>query len=177
VKAGRSVRILNHDAHPDVRMLENGLGHSGSPFSQAIMDDSGLCASYTVVGLNPHSVSRVHLDFVRENKGEYLFRDEVSSQTIARIHEGLREPSMVSFDLDAVDQAHAPGVSAPSALGLSPDLWLFAAEAAGANPAVQSMDLVEFNPNYDTDQRTARLAALTIWRFLRGLCRRGGSRP
>jgi formiminoglutamase len=38
---------------------------------------------------------------------------------------------MVTFDLDAVDQAQAPGVSAPTVGGLDRDLWLHAAYHAG----------------------------------------------
>jgi formiminoglutamase len=76
---------------------------------------------------------------------------------------------MVTFDLDALDQTHAPGVSAPAAAGLSQDLWLHAAYRAGRSPKVTSVDLVEFNPNVDVDDRTARLAALTVMEVLRGL--------
>ena len=53
---------------------------------------------------------------------------------------------MASFDLDAVDQAYAPGVSAPAVNGLSADLWLHAAYRAGQCPHVKSMDIVELNP-------------------------------
>jgi formiminoglutamase len=76
---------------------------------------------------------------------------------------------MVTFDLDALDQSHAPGVSAPAAGGLSQDLWLHAAYWAGRSPTVTSIDVVELNPTVDVDDRTARLAALTVLEVLRGL--------
>lgn len=34
------------------------------------------------------------------------------------------------------------------------------------------MDVVELNPRFDADGRTARLAALTVWWFLKGLAER-----
>jgi arginase family enzyme len=34
------------------------------------------------------------------------------------------------------------------------------------------MDIVELNPRVDLDGRTARLAALTVWSFLKGLSER-----
>ncbi|RIL09217.1 MAG: hypothetical protein DCC75_07050 [Proteobacteria bacterium] len=34
------------------------------------------------------------------------------------------------------------------------------------------MDIVEVNPTFDRDGQTARIAALTIWHFLRGVCQR-----
>jgi formiminoglutamase len=78
----------------------------------------------------------------------------------------------VSFDLDAVSQAEAPGVSAPNPGGLSSDLWLKAAFEAGRSPAVTSADIVELNPRFDPDGQTARLAALTVWWLLRGRAER-----
>jgi formiminoglutamase len=49
------------------------------------------------------------------------------------------------------------------------DLWLHAAYHAGRCPQVTSVDLVELNPRIDVDDRTARLAALTVMQILRGL--------
>jgi len=81
---------------------------------------------------------------------------------------------MVTFDLDALDQAFAPGVSAPAARGLSPGAWLAAAHRAGRTPAVASADICELCPAHDEGGRTARLAALTAWEVLRGLAARPG---
>jgi len=79
---------------------------------------------------------------------------------------------MVTFDMDAVDQSQAPGVSAPCANGLRSDLWLTAAYLAGRNEQVTSFDLSEVNPRHDRDNQTAKLAAATIWNFLQGLSER-----
>ena len=43
---------------------------------------------------------------------------------------------MVTMDMDALHQHIAPGVSAPNADGLSPELWLHAARCAGRHPGV-----------------------------------------
>jgi arginase family enzyme len=84
-----------------------------------------------------------------------------------------REPDrLVSFDIDAVDQAFAPGVSAPAAGGLTIDLWLAAAREAGRSPRVRSIDIVEVNPRIDRDDQTSRLAALTVWTFMNGVAER-----
>ena len=80
---------------------------------------------------------------------------------------------MATLDLDAVEAASAPGVSAPSPAGLPVESWLAAAERLGGDPRVVSLDLVELCPPHDADGRTARLAALTVWRFLRGWSGRG----
>jgi formiminoglutamase len=171
----RPVSILNWDAHADVRELKAGGAHSGSPFRQALEHPSGRCVRYTVAGLQPHAVSAEHLALV-QSRGRAVFRDELkTSAGVAKLYDHVGGPLMVSFDLDAVDGAFAPGVSAPSTNGLPAALWLEAAFRAGAAPAVASADVVELSPPHDQDGQTARLAALTVWQILRGLATRTGS--
>ena len=171
VRAHRQVEILNWDAHADVRELAQGQAHSGSPFRQAIQDPSAACRRYSVAGLQAHSVSRPHLKFVAE-QGRALWADQLSTETVDELYLSLTTPALVSFDLDAVHQAEAPGVSAPNPNGLRSELWLHAAYAAGRAPAVTSADVVELNPRVDRDGQTARLAALTVWWLLRGRAER-----
>jgi formiminoglutamase len=177
VRAGRAVTLLNWDAHADVRPLRPEGGHSGSPFRQALQHPSGLARGYTVAGLLPHSVAADHLSFIAEHQGRFLFRDALDPAAIRAAYRGQPPPggpvaTMASFDIDAVDQAHAPGVSAPATSGMSSALWLMAAHEAGRNLAVTSADVVETNPALDRDGQTARLAALTVWWMLRGIAER-----
>ncbi len=171
--AARPVSILNWDAHPDVRELRDGLGHSGSPFRQALEHPAGACRRYSVAGLLPWAVAAAHARFVRQRGGDVVWRADVTHERIGTLYDQLDAPALVSFDLDAVDQRDAPGVSAPAVGGLTADLWLHAAGRAGRCAAVTSADVVELNPLFDRDGQTARLAALTVWLLLHGLARRG----
>lgn len=170
VGANQPVGIVNWDAHPDVRPLRDGLGHSGSPFRQALEHPSRLCRSYLAAGLNAPSVAKAHLDYLAKQGASHLFSEELDVRRIDSTYDAVAEPILATFDLDAVNGAEAPGVSAPATHGLSTQLWLHAAEAAGRCQHVRSIDVVELNPRIDVDGRTARLAAMTVWRFLRGLC-------
>lgn len=173
VEVDRRVRILNVDAHPDVRPWEAGRPHSGSPFRQALLHPSGCCRGYGVAGLGRHCTARAHRRFLAAHGAGWLWREEVDGAALAELFDGLgRAPAMVSLDLDAVDRAYAPGVSAPATGGLEPATWLEAARLAGASPAVSSVDVVELNPRFDRDDATASLAALTVWHVLRGLASR-----
>lgn len=185
VEAGRSVSIVNLDAHPDVRPRivegERSLGHSGSPFREAIEHPSRRCLRYAVAGLQPAAVSSMQLAWLREHRVEAAFIDEIESggrDPLSLL--GLEAPArreeaiMASLDLDAVDLSAAPGVSAPSVAGMGVGAWLAAAERLGLDARVRSLDLVELSPPLDPDGRTARLAAHTLWRFLRGVSRRSG---
>jgi formiminoglutamase len=169
---GRRVNVLNWDAHPDVRPLIDGKGHSGSPFRQMLEHPSGVCAGYTVAGLNPPAVAKAHLDYLAGRGGTAVFNTSVSFHAIEQVYARCENATLVSFDLDAVDQAVAPGVSAPAAGGLSVHVWLYAAYKAGQCGTVGSIDVVELCPPLDQDGRTARLAARTVWEFLRGVAGR-----
>lgn len=174
VEAGLRPRVLNVDAHPDVREPGEAGGHSGSPFRQALLHPSGACRGYRVAGLRRAAVAREHLAFLEEQGAPWRWREGCDRPALEEEVGRLDAPALVSLDLDAVDAAHAPGVSAPATGGLEPAAWLAAAEAAGRSPAVRSLDVVELNPRFDVDGRTARLAAHTVWRFLAGLAAREG---
>ncbi|TVQ74494.1 MAG: arginase [Balneolaceae bacterium] len=170
--------ILNIDAHCDVRPLNNGQGHSGSPFRQILEDGDNPCLSYHVMGLQPQSVAREHLEYIRSAGGEYAFADRTDTRSVLeklrKLNGGRDDGSAVllTLDMDSVDQSQAPGVSAPCASGLSKWVLLETARAAGQNGAVLSLDVVEVNPFFDRDDQTSRLAALVVWYFLLGLCLR-----
>jgi formiminoglutamase len=167
-RAQRAVAIRNIDAHPDVRPLRDGLGHSGSPFRQALEHPSGLCESYRVEGLQPSATARAHLTYLAARGARFGFRRRFDPEAL---YDAACD-TLATFCLDAVDQAFAPGVSAPSTDGLLPAEWLRAAYLAGASPRVASADVVELNPAFDRDGQTARLAARTVWELLRGLAAR-----
>lgn len=172
VAAKQSVSIINIDAHLDVRELIDGAGHSGSPFRQVLEHPDKLCVGYQVLGVQPHSCAAAHLDYLKSRGGKHTFRAGCSVAALEKVVGGASTSTMLSLDIDAVDAASAPGVSAPCVGGLSTDLWLHAALLGGANPQIKSFDIVECNPSFDLDGRTARLAALTVWEIVRGLARR-----
>lgn len=170
--AGMKVDIVNVDAHLDVRELKNGAGHSGSPFRQALEHPGRHCASYTVTGLQVHSVSRTDLDYARGRAARLTWREDFNMEELSRAYQGTGRAVMATMDMDALDQICAPGVSAPAVGGLSADTACLSARRAGASAAVRSFDLAELNPRHDVEQLTARLAARVLWSFLRGLADR-----
>jgi agmatinase len=65
----------------------------------------------------------------------------------------------VTFDVDAVDPAFAPGTGTPEPGGLTADQALAAVETVAAHPAVGAADLMEVAPDHDPTGNTARLGA------------------
>lgn len=65
----------------------------------------------------------------------------------------------ISFDLDLIDPADAPGVSVPAENGLHlQQTYDLVDEIIKYSNIIKSADLVEFNPVLDQDHKTERIA-------------------
>ena len=63
----------------------------------------------------------------------------------------------ISLDLDAVDPMDAPGVGTPEPGGIPALPLLAALESCAGDARLAALEIVEYNPHRDIDQRTARL--------------------
>ncbi len=173
-RAKRSVSVCNWDAHADVKRKVDGERHSGSPFRDAFEHESGLLQHYTVAGLFRHNISLENYEYLKRMSNSVFWNDQVDTDSLSSIYATLPGDYFATFDLDALDPAYAPGVSArsPASGGMKPEAWLQAARIAGADVRCTSFDIVELNPRFDQDDHTIRLAAFTVWHFLLGLVER-----
>jgi len=64
----------------------------------------------------------------------------------------------ISIDLDGFDPVDAPGVGSPEPDGIRADDFMPEFKAIAHHPKFLGMDVVEFNPMLDRDQKTERLA-------------------
>lgn len=177
-----SFGILNFDAHTDVRpLLDERLGHSGSPFRQiAEREDIAFNGnSFVEFGIQTASCSQCHYDYIQRLGGTIMMYPTIrrngfqsSLEQAFSLAAKENEAMYVSFDIDAIASAYAPGVSAPAAVGFTADEFIEAAYMAGKNPKTRLVDFVEMNPLYDIDNRTAKLVALGIASFCFGLATR-----
>ncbi len=78
-------------------------------------------------------------------------------QAIERVCQGA-DGLYVSFDMDAIDPQHAPGVGTPVPAGLTTREGHVACELIGETGRLVGMDIVEVNPILDTQNQTAALA-------------------
>jgi arginase len=76
---------------------------------------------------------------------------------IARVSKGA-DGIYLSFDMDALDPRHAPGVGTPVAAGLTQREGHVACELVGETGQLIGMDIVEVNPILDVQNQTASLA-------------------
>jgi formiminoglutamase len=180
VRAGLSAGIINIDAHLDVRPCLGGLGHSGSPFRQALEHPAQPLPGnrYVCLGAQPGSVSRQHALYAREKGCVVRWADQARQhldQLFQIEHDRLKALGCrvyVTLDADAVAVSDVPGVSAPNVAGLSGVAVAQCIQLAGNSPQVASLDVVEINPRLDRDGQSVRWAALVVWHFLVGLATR-----
>jgi formiminoglutamase len=179
-RAGLNPKVVNLDAHLDVRPVVNGQGTSGTPFRQMmeLPDQELQPGSYACLGVQPQATSWEHWEFCRQ-RGDVLATAESLRGGCRQHFEsvcsrllGQTDFLYVSVDADAVRAGDVPGVSAPNPLGLDGHELAACARSAGVNPGVASFELVEINPHYDLDDRSTRWAATMVWHFLMGLCMR-----
>ncbi|MCG2734445.1 agmatinase family protein [Pseudodesulfovibrio aespoeensis] len=145
--------ILHFDAHPDCYDLFDGNPAShASPFARIM--EQGLCGRLVSVGIR---TATGHQREQRERLGiEWLeMRHRASWPALS-----FARPVYVSFDLDVLDPAHAPGVAHHEPGGLTTRQALDIIQAINA-PMVGA-DVVELNPARDRDGVTAMTAAKII---------------
>jgi len=171
------------DAHLDVRETAG----SGMPFRR-LVEDCGVSALH-LHGFRPLVNSLEHLDWFRAHGGRIhadgspvrlpvgasllaTRRRTVASKLAPTKRQPTAESLFVSFDLDVLDAAHAPGVSALNPAGWNvreAEAWV---RACGADPRVRCFDLMELNSAHDPDGRTVRVAAHLFLSFLQGFASR-----
>ena len=173
---GQTVGIINFDAHFDLRPIIDGRAHSGSPFLQ-IANQFSNSFNYLVLGIqkasNPKTLfetaSSLNCNFLEIEQFNIAHWDLVKNSITNFI--GSIDKVYVSIDLDGFSSAYAPGVSAPSPLGFTPEIVWKALDIIIQSNKLLSLDIVELNPVYDRDDATARLAARCLEFIVRTISR------
>lgn len=176
------IAVINIDPHLDVRPpVAEGIT-SGSPFYLALEDGVIKPENFVEFGIQEHCNDEMYYAYAKQKGVKIYLLDETRAkgspaamlekliQKFARA--GLK--SVVSFDVDSVQMAHAPGVSAPQADGFTPGEFLAMARVCGENPNVATVGFFELAPPLDVAQQTTRLVATAVHRFLSGLSERTG---
>jgi len=168
------IGIINIDAHFDLRQPQRGAS-SGTPFWQISRrcQETNTPFSYCCIGINP-AVNTATLFAEAHRLGvSYFPIDDCLTTPEAlktRLADFLEKQQTVylTIDLDAFDAAYAPGVSAPASPGLSPAVVIPMLRQILASGKLALMDICELNPGFDSDGRTARLAAGLVNRMVNG---------
>jgi len=174
--------LVHFDSHPDTWDSYFGERHThGTPFRRAA-EEGLLDTSRSIqVGMRGSLYDRGDWDDAREMGFDLFPTDEVRKLGIPRVIDRIRERAgdanvYVSFDVDFVDPAYAPGTGTPEIGGFtSREAQEFVRGLAGLK--IVGCDVVEVYPAYDHAQITALLAANVAHEFLSLLAFSKKSRP
>ena len=165
--------IVNLDAHSDVRPYEaNGVISSGTPFYRLISECGIQGKHYHPFGLQKASNNSQLVEWMQSHAVDAHWLEtmptdaqqlESFSQLIISMN---NRPWHFNIDLDAFAACHAPGVSAQASFGLSPQILLDFTSYNLALKSLQSLGIYELAPKYDTDNRTAKLAAKIVYNVM-----------
>jgi agmatinase len=176
-RQGQPVALVHFDAHVDTWPTNFGQVYAhGSPFYHAI--NEGLVDPVRMIQIGIRSpVQRAVMDWTVSRGVTVLSAQDVhaSSPTAvaARISDTVSDsPTYLSFDIDALDPAFAPGTGTPEVGGLASWQAQAILRQLGSIRFV-GMDIVEVSPAYDVAEITALAAATMVWEYLALLGRSG----
>src|SRR5216684_7100103 len=162
--------LVHFDAHVDTWPDSFGqrFGH-GSPFYHAIEEGLVDPRRTVQVGIRSPMENAVH-DWTIGKGVTIIAAEAVHESGPQAAAERIREvigdtPTYLSFDVDALDPAFAPGTGTPEIGGL----FTWQAQAILrrlAGLSFQGMDVVEVSPPYDHAEITALAAATMAWEYL-----------
>jgi formiminoglutamase len=168
---------INIDAHFDVRADEPR--NSGTPYRQ-LLEEKLLKPDYFYeIGFQPQLASPVYYRYLQNLGVNLISLDQLRSRETAdlEIRESIRQKfishssslsTFFGFDIDAVRSSEAPGASAPNPFGLRAGEFLTLVQFAAKLTNTKIIEFTEVNPNFDIDNRTAKLVAVAMHKFCMG---------
>ena len=165
------VGMVHVDAHADVNDLMFGekITH-GTPFRRAV--EEGLLDGRRVVqiGLRATGYTAEDFDWPRAQGFRVVQAEECWHKSLSPLMGEVREqlgagPVYISFDIDGLDPAYAPGTGTPEIGGLTTMQGLEVIRGCRGLEVV-GCDLVEISPPYDTSGNTAMLGANLLYEML-----------
>ena len=165
------VGVVHVDAHADVNdtMFGEKITH-GTPFRRAV--EEALIDPHRVVqiGLRTTGYAAEDFDWPREQGFRVVQAEECWYRSLAPLMEEVRDmmgdgPVYISFDIDGLDPAYAPGTGTVEPGGLTSTQGIEIVRGCrGMN--VIGGDLVEVSPPYDPSGNTALLGANLLYEML-----------
>lgn len=154
--------IVNIDPHLDCRPIaEEGNYSSGSAYRLLLEKEKLQGERLMEFGYQMECNTEKNFAYLKE-KGVNLVPWPASIEKSLRPFAQSVSALAVSFDLDSIQKEFAPGVSAPAKIGYTPDEVLEMIRTIKKFSNLKHFEIMELNPRFDPDHRTAKLAAKLI---------------
>ena len=169
VGRGGPVGMIHIDAHCDTGGAFDGTKfHHGGPFRNAVLD--GVLDPTRTIQIGIRGSAEYLWEFSHESGMTVIHAEEMPAMGIAAIIEKARAvvgegPTYLSFDIDSLDPAFAPGTGTPEIGGPSTrEILELLRGLRGVN--LVGGDVVEVAPQYDSTTNTAHAGAQMLFEIL-----------
>ncbi|WP_119462423.1 agmatinase [Rhodospirillaceae bacterium SYSU D60014] len=165
------VGLVHVDAHADINehMFGERIAH-GTPFRRAV--EEGLLDGKRVaqIGLRGSGYAAEDFDWPRDQGFRVVQAEECWYKSLAPLMAEIREqlgngPVYLSFDIDGLDPAFAPGTGTPEIGGLTVTQGMEIIRGCRGLDIV-GCDLVEVSPPYDSSGNTSLVGANLLFEML-----------
>ncbi|MDD4077533.1 MAG: arginase [Bacilli bacterium] len=173
----KNLGVIWFDAHGDLNTNETTLSGNihGMPLAVNLgFGHERLTGLYNywpkvkpenIIIIGVRSIDPGEEELIRKKRIKVYTMDEIARIGILKVTEEaiqyLKDSTdgvHLSFDLDVLDPAEAPGVSTPVLGGMRFDESRFAMKILAKSNLITSLEVVEINPFFDDENKTARLA-------------------
>jgi len=163
--------LIHIDAHTDTwdEFMGSRYTH-GAPFRRAVEEELIDPERTIQIGIRGAQNSSEGWDYSESSGMRVLFMEAVTQMGIEAVGEEARRvvgdgPVYVSFDIDSVDPAFAPGTGTPEAGGFTSREVLSLIRQLHGLPVIGA-DVVEVAPPWDPSGTTALVAATVMYELL-----------
>ena len=165
------VALVHVDAHADINdeMFGEKIAH-GTPFRRAVEEGLLACDKVYQIGLRGTGYAPEDFDWPRRQGFTVMTAEECWGKSLAPVMEEVRaaigdHPCYLTYDIDSLDPAFAPGTGTVEIGGLT--IWQGLEIVRGCRGLnLVGGDLVEVSPPYDTTGNTALIGANLLYEML-----------
>jgi len=153
------ISLVYFDAHPD--FVSSTTNYYGSVINDVLLnikiDSSVQIGIRTPEQEELDNIKKYNLDVITP----FDIRERGIKQVTNSVLHGLGDKVYVSFDMDCIDPAYAPGVSVPVPMGLNSTDAIYLLKEI-SKKGIIGMDIMEVCPSFDVKDRTSHLASRII---------------
>jgi guanidinopropionase len=169
-KYGKPLRFIHFDAHLDTYPPAWDCDFHHGSFARHAIEEGLVDAKNSLqIGIRGPLTSDADLDFVRKHGIRVATVDEIRDGGLQKFLASLpdfgNDPVYISFDVDCLDPAYAPGTGTPVVGGLTSYETQRILRALKMKNLV-GCDIVEYSPPFDSSEITALVALDTMFEFL-----------
>ena len=151
--------LVYFDAHPDF------ISSTSNYYGSVLHDILPYIDPKSSIQIGIRTPEKEELDNIKKHDLKVITPFEIVKNGIKKTTDSilntLGKNVYVSFDMDCIDPAHAPGVSVPVPMGLGSVEATSILKSISENK-ILGMDLMEVCPQYDVNDRTSHLASRMI---------------